>query len=376
MGYLGGVRRVTVRKWLRRRHAGTRAHASPSSTPASDDPDRRSRSACTAATSSTATRTAWRSASAASCAPVSAPPTASTCAAPDNDPDDPTSPGERFGFVYEINYLRCIHCDLCVEACPTEAITESKLFEFSFTNRAGRHLHQGRAASSTTTASPSSCRGRTGDAATTVHQLGVDARHRAVRRRRLRGHGRPGPASWATACARPARHDRGGVRTGARGCRPLRRGPRRAWSRTTTVTTTTVTPPSHDADRSPPIPRVRSRARPRREPAQPVCAEADPEPRRLRPRASVSRPPNRSPRSSTHSRPGREPTEAEPATPEGGTRPGRGADGRRAGPGADGRHPATPPSTAGFFDAPDEPTPKKRGSADEGRDVHLRYSPR
>ena len=41
----------------------------------------------------------------------------------DNDPDDPTSPGERFGFIYEINYLRCIHCDLCVEACPTGAIT-------------------------------------------------------------------------------------------------------------------------------------------------------------------------------------------------------------------------------------------------------------
>jgi NADH-quinone oxidoreductase subunit I len=54
----------------------------------------------------------------------------------DNDPLDPTSPGERFGFVYEINYLRCIHCDLCVEACPTEAITETKLFEFAFTNRA------------------------------------------------------------------------------------------------------------------------------------------------------------------------------------------------------------------------------------------------
>ena len=53
----------------------------------------------------------------------------------DNDPVNPTSPGERFGFVYEINYLRCIHCDLCVEACPTEAITETKLFEFSFTNR-------------------------------------------------------------------------------------------------------------------------------------------------------------------------------------------------------------------------------------------------
>jgi len=53
----------------------------------------------------------------------------------DNDPADPTSPGERFGFVYEINYLRCIHCDMCVEACPTEAITETKMFEFSFTNR-------------------------------------------------------------------------------------------------------------------------------------------------------------------------------------------------------------------------------------------------
>src|SRR6187200_1833249 len=53
----------------------------------------------------------------------------------DNPPDDPVAPGERYGFVYEINYLRCIHCDLCVEACPTEAITESKLFEFSFTNR-------------------------------------------------------------------------------------------------------------------------------------------------------------------------------------------------------------------------------------------------
>ncbi|ACU53339.1 NADH-quinone oxidoreductase, chain I [Acidimicrobium ferrooxidans DSM 10331] len=52
-----------------------------------------------------------------------------------NDPERPTSPGERFGFVYEINYLRCIHCDLCVEACPTEAITESKMFEFAFTNR-------------------------------------------------------------------------------------------------------------------------------------------------------------------------------------------------------------------------------------------------
>ena len=67
---------------------------------------------------------------------MSARPSASTCAAPTTRPTTRCRPGERFGFVYEINYLRCIHCDLCVEACPTEAITESKLFEFSFTNRA------------------------------------------------------------------------------------------------------------------------------------------------------------------------------------------------------------------------------------------------
>ena len=41
----------------------------------------------------------------------------------DNPPDAPVSPGERFGFVYEINMLRCIFCGLCTEACPTEAIT-------------------------------------------------------------------------------------------------------------------------------------------------------------------------------------------------------------------------------------------------------------
>ena len=53
----------------------------------------------------------------------------------DNDPQDPVSPGERFGFVYEINMLRCIFCALCVEACPTEAITMTHLFEMSTTNR-------------------------------------------------------------------------------------------------------------------------------------------------------------------------------------------------------------------------------------------------
>jgi NADH-quinone oxidoreductase subunit I len=53
----------------------------------------------------------------------------------DNDPENPTSPGERYGYVYEINLLRCIFCGLCVEACPTEAITMTHLFEISTTNR-------------------------------------------------------------------------------------------------------------------------------------------------------------------------------------------------------------------------------------------------
>lgn len=54
----------------------------------------------------------------------------------DNPPDAPVSPGERFGFVYEINMLRCVFCAMCVEACPTEAITMTHLFEMSVTDRA------------------------------------------------------------------------------------------------------------------------------------------------------------------------------------------------------------------------------------------------
>lgn len=53
----------------------------------------------------------------------------------ENPPDAPVSPGERYGFVYEINMLRCIFCAMCVEACPTEAITMTHLFEMSITNR-------------------------------------------------------------------------------------------------------------------------------------------------------------------------------------------------------------------------------------------------
>src|SRR6185503_19651733 len=39
------------------------------------------------------------------------------------------SPGERFGRVYQINYLRCIFCGLCIEACPTRALTMTNVYE-------------------------------------------------------------------------------------------------------------------------------------------------------------------------------------------------------------------------------------------------------
>jgi NADH-quinone oxidoreductase subunit I len=53
----------------------------------------------------------------------------------DNDPEDPTSPGERYAKDYQINYLRCIMCGLCVEACPTRALTLTSAYELSWFTR-------------------------------------------------------------------------------------------------------------------------------------------------------------------------------------------------------------------------------------------------
>ena len=53
----------------------------------------------------------------------------------DNDPEHPTSPGERYAKDYQINYLRCIMCGLCVEACPTRALTLTNYFELSWGTR-------------------------------------------------------------------------------------------------------------------------------------------------------------------------------------------------------------------------------------------------
>jgi NADH-quinone oxidoreductase subunit I len=53
----------------------------------------------------------------------------------DNTPEERYSPGERYGAVYQINYLRCILCGLCVEACPTRALTMTNEYEIADDNR-------------------------------------------------------------------------------------------------------------------------------------------------------------------------------------------------------------------------------------------------
>ena len=49
----------------------------------------------------------------------------------DNAEGERYSPGERYGRVYQINYLRCIFCGLCIEACPTRALTMTNEFELA-----------------------------------------------------------------------------------------------------------------------------------------------------------------------------------------------------------------------------------------------------
>ena len=46
------------------------------------------------------------------------------------------SPGERYGRIYQINYLRCIFCGLCIEACPTRALTMTNFYELADASRA------------------------------------------------------------------------------------------------------------------------------------------------------------------------------------------------------------------------------------------------
>lgn len=53
----------------------------------------------------------------------------------DNTDQERFSPGERYGRVYQINYLRCIFCGLCIEACPTRALTMTNEYELADSSR-------------------------------------------------------------------------------------------------------------------------------------------------------------------------------------------------------------------------------------------------
>ncbi|ETK34395.1 NADH-quinone oxidoreductase subunit NuoI [Microbispora sp. ATCC PTA-5024] len=53
----------------------------------------------------------------------------------DNSETERYSPGERYGRVYQINYLRCIMCGLCIEACPTRALTMTNEYELADSSR-------------------------------------------------------------------------------------------------------------------------------------------------------------------------------------------------------------------------------------------------
>jgi formate hydrogenlyase subunit 6/NADH:ubiquinone oxidoreductase subunit I len=56
--------------------------------------------------------------------------------AADNDPERPTSTGERYAEIYEINMIRCIFCGYCEEACPVDAIKLGQEYELADYTRA------------------------------------------------------------------------------------------------------------------------------------------------------------------------------------------------------------------------------------------------
>lgn len=66
---------------------------------------------------------------------VACPANAITVTAAENDPEHPKSPGERFGYKYEIDFLRCIFCGMCEEACPTDCLHLTQEFELAAFSR-------------------------------------------------------------------------------------------------------------------------------------------------------------------------------------------------------------------------------------------------
>ena len=66
---------------------------------------------------------------------VACPAAAITVLAAENDPDHPHSPGERYGYKYQVDLLRCIFCGMCEEACPTECLHLTQEYELAETSR-------------------------------------------------------------------------------------------------------------------------------------------------------------------------------------------------------------------------------------------------
>lgn len=62
--------------------------------------------------------------------------------AAENDPEHPTSPGERYAKVYDVNLMRCVFCGDCETACPVEAVVLGHDFELAVYNRAGLLLQK------------------------------------------------------------------------------------------------------------------------------------------------------------------------------------------------------------------------------------------
>jgi NADH-quinone oxidoreductase subunit I len=55
--------------------------------------------------------------------------------AAENDPDNPVSHGQRYAARYEINMIRCIFCGYCEEACPVEAVVLGPWYELADSDR-------------------------------------------------------------------------------------------------------------------------------------------------------------------------------------------------------------------------------------------------
>ena len=174
--------------------------------------------ASTAATSSTGIRTGWRSASAASCAPGPVPADAIFVEGADNTDEERYSPGERYGRVYQINYLRCILCGLCIEACPTRALTMTNEYELADNDRAKLIYEKARPARAAAARDgrPAARDGRGRRRGRLLPRRG-DRRHRRPARRRSTQRAADGapPSRQRPTCEPARRPRRGGSRTPA-----------------------------------------------------------------------------------------------------------------------------------------------------------------